>query len=179
MSGELARNDREAGDAEFVAAVTDPDSLDFIPERDRIAVFDNDGTPWTEQPVYAQPSSRWTGWPSWVISRAWKAARGRDGGTDQAGALTDAGITTDEFDAACRSWLALAGTRASGGPTRRRCTSRCWNCSLLDRNGFSRSPSPGRNPLDADLDGRCRWAVAAPGDRQRRGNRVPHRRRRP
>ena len=40
--------------AEFVAAVTDPDSPDFIPERDRIAVFDNDGTLWTEQPVYAQ-----------------------------------------------------------------------------------------------------------------------------
>src|SRR5689334_16163213 len=39
---------------EFVAAVTDPDSPDFIPERDRIAVFDNDGTLWTEQPVYAQ-----------------------------------------------------------------------------------------------------------------------------
>ena len=37
-----------------VAAVTDPDSPDFIPERDRIAVFDNDGTLWTEQPIYAQ-----------------------------------------------------------------------------------------------------------------------------
>ena len=39
---------------EFVAAVTDPDSPDFITERDRIAVFDNDGTLWTEQPMYAQ-----------------------------------------------------------------------------------------------------------------------------
>jgi hypothetical protein len=39
---------------EFVAAVTDPDSPDFVPERDRVAVFDNDGTLWTEQPVYAQ-----------------------------------------------------------------------------------------------------------------------------
>ena len=37
---------------EFVAAVTDPDSPDFIPERDRIAVFDNDGTLWTES-LYA------------------------------------------------------------------------------------------------------------------------------
>jgi hypothetical protein len=35
---------------EFVA-VTDPDSPDFVPER--VAVFDNDGTLWTEQPVYA------------------------------------------------------------------------------------------------------------------------------
>jgi hypothetical protein len=39
---------------EFVAAVTDPGSPDFVPERARIAVFDNDGTLWTEQPVYAQ-----------------------------------------------------------------------------------------------------------------------------
>ncbi|HTU07959.1 MAG TPA: hypothetical protein VMG13_20605, partial [Trebonia sp.] len=39
---------------EFVAAVTDPDSPDFVPEADRIAVFDNDGTLWTEQPMYAQ-----------------------------------------------------------------------------------------------------------------------------
>ncbi len=39
---------------EFVAAVTDRDSPDFVPERDRVAVFDNDGTLWTEQPVYAQ-----------------------------------------------------------------------------------------------------------------------------
>jgi hypothetical protein len=31
---------------EFVAAVTDPDAPDFVPERDRVAVFDNDGT-WT------------------------------------------------------------------------------------------------------------------------------------
>jgi hypothetical protein len=46
-----------AGDAD-VAAVTDPDSPDFVPERDRVAVFDNDGTLWTEQPVYAQQAPR-------------------------------------------------------------------------------------------------------------------------
>src|SRR4051794_30112404 len=39
---------------EFLDAVTDPDSPDFVPESDRIAVFDNDGTLWTEQPAYAQ-----------------------------------------------------------------------------------------------------------------------------
>ena len=39
---------------EFAAAVTQPDSPDFVPEPDRVAVFDNDGTLWTEQPVYAQ-----------------------------------------------------------------------------------------------------------------------------
>ena len=39
---------------EFVAAVTDRDSPDFVAEPDRVAVFDNDGTLWTEQPLYAQ-----------------------------------------------------------------------------------------------------------------------------
>ena len=39
---------------DFLTAVTDPDSDDFVAEFDRIAVFDNDGTLWTEQPMYAQ-----------------------------------------------------------------------------------------------------------------------------
>jgi hypothetical protein len=34
--------------------VAAPDSPDFVAEPDRIAVFDNDGTLWTERPVYAQ-----------------------------------------------------------------------------------------------------------------------------
>jgi hypothetical protein len=38
----------------LIASVTDPDSPDFVPEADRVAVFDNDGTLWTEQPLYAQ-----------------------------------------------------------------------------------------------------------------------------
>ena len=39
---------------EFVAAVTGRESRDFVAEPDRVAVFDNDGTLWTEQPLYAQ-----------------------------------------------------------------------------------------------------------------------------
>jgi len=39
---------------EFVNAVTDPDLSSFVPVADRIAVFDNDGTLWGEQPVYFQ-----------------------------------------------------------------------------------------------------------------------------
>ncbi len=38
----------------FVESVADPDSSDYITPADRIAVFDNDGTLWTEQPVYFQ-----------------------------------------------------------------------------------------------------------------------------
>ena len=39
---------------EFVAAVTDEDSRDFVPPEGRIAVFDNDGTLWTEKPMPTQ-----------------------------------------------------------------------------------------------------------------------------
>ena len=38
----------------YVEAVTDESSADFIPESDRIATFDNDGTLWSEQPAYFQ-----------------------------------------------------------------------------------------------------------------------------
>ena len=39
---------------EFVARVTDSASPDFVPEAERIATFDNDGTLWSEKPVYFQ-----------------------------------------------------------------------------------------------------------------------------
>jgi phosphoserine phosphatase len=39
---------------DFVTRVTDAGSEDFVPVADRIAVFDNDGTLWAEQPVYFQ-----------------------------------------------------------------------------------------------------------------------------
>jgi hypothetical protein len=36
---------------DFVTRVTTPDSPAFVPPAERIAVFDNDGTLWCEQPV--------------------------------------------------------------------------------------------------------------------------------
>jgi len=39
---------------DFVQQVTQPGSADFVIAGDRIAVFDNDGTLWAEQPIYAQ-----------------------------------------------------------------------------------------------------------------------------
>jgi len=36
----------------FVSNVTDESSTDFVPVKDRIAVFDNDGTLWCEKPLY-------------------------------------------------------------------------------------------------------------------------------
>ena len=38
----------------FVRAVTEPGGKDYVPPAERIAVFDNDGTLWAEQPMYFQ-----------------------------------------------------------------------------------------------------------------------------
>ena len=38
----------------FVSRVTTEGSPDFVPAAERIAVFDNDGTLWAEQPMYFQ-----------------------------------------------------------------------------------------------------------------------------
>ena len=116
--------------ANFVAAVTDQDSADFVPEADRIAVFDNDGTLWTEQPFYAQLG--------FAIDRAAdlghptsleKLHAGGLAALTELLTLTHSGITTDEFGALSRSWLATARHPRFGRPYHRRCTSRCWNCS--------------------------------------------------
>src|SRR5688572_19911170 len=39
---------------DFVAKVTKQGSPDFVAVPERIAVFDNDGTLWCEQPIYVQ-----------------------------------------------------------------------------------------------------------------------------
>jgi phosphoserine phosphatase len=39
---------------DFVDSVTSEDNANFVPPMDRIAVFDNDGTLWSEKPFYFQ-----------------------------------------------------------------------------------------------------------------------------
>jgi phosphoserine phosphatase len=102
---------------DFVYAVTAPDSPDFVAEPDRIAVFDNDGTLWTERPVYAQLA--------FALDRA--AELGHPANLDELragglGALTElvklthSGVSTDEFAGVCRRWLASARHPRSGRP---------------------------------------------------------------
>ena len=124
---------------EFVDATTDPESADFVPERDRVAVFDNDGTLWTEQPAYAQLV--------FALERAAELGHPSSLAELHAGgmpalmkllALTHAGITTDQFDAACRAWLASARHPRFG----RLYPSMVYQpmlelLTLLDRRGFS------------------------------------------
>src|SRR6201989_784997 len=124
---------------EFVAAVTDPDSPDFIPERDRVAVFDNDATCWTKTPVYAQLV--------FALDRAAELGHPTSLEELHAGgmealmkllALTHAGITTDEFDAVCRSWLASARHPRFGRPYPATVYQPMVELlGVLDRNGFS------------------------------------------
>src|SRR3954466_4861998 len=49
-------NDGQAKQAilDFVRSTTDPSSPNHVPAEDRIAVFDQDGTLWVEQPMYTQ-----------------------------------------------------------------------------------------------------------------------------
>lgn len=93
---------------EFVAAVSDPDSADFVPEPDRVAVFDNDGTLSTETP-YTQLA--------FALDRAAELGRPttpeelETGGVPAALEvlmLTHGSITTSEFDATVRTWIAGA-----------------------------------------------------------------------
>ena len=39
---------------DFVTRVTTPGSPEFVPQEERIATFDNDGTLWCEKPAYIQ-----------------------------------------------------------------------------------------------------------------------------
>ena len=108
----------------FVRRVTDPNSTDFVPEAERIAVFDNDGTLWIEQPVYTQlafaldrirqlaPQH-----PEWKTTQPFQAVlEGDKKALKEAGEeglvqilmATHAGMTTTEFQEAVAAWLQTA-----------------------------------------------------------------------
>jgi len=108
----------------FVSAVTDEGGPDHVEPAARIAVFDNDGTLWTEQPLYIQlafavdrvkqlasehPEWRTTQ-PFQAVLEGDHAALGAAGlqGIMQVVAATHAGMTSDEFDRIARDWFATA-----------------------------------------------------------------------
>ena len=109
---------------EFVARVADPAGPDFVPEPERIATLDNDGTLWSEKPVYFQllfaidrvkelaPEH-----PEWKDKQPFKGVLEGDlasvAATGEHGLLelvmaTHAGMTTAEFEEIVESWLASA-----------------------------------------------------------------------
>ena len=108
----------------FVAAVTDKASRDFVPPTERIAVFDNDGTLWSEQPAYVQLAfvvdrlkALAPQHPEWKTQQPFKgvlegdpkaAAAAGEKGLLQMLMATHAGMTADEFAQTVKDWLASA-----------------------------------------------------------------------
>ncbi|MEZ5565007.1 MAG: HAD family hydrolase [Gammaproteobacteria bacterium] len=108
----------------FVEKVSDPSSKDFVPPQKRIAVFDNDGTLWVEQPMYTQVAfaldrvkALAPDHPEWLQNPALKAAiegnttallaSGYDGILELM-AVTHAGTTPAVFEKIVTDWIATA-----------------------------------------------------------------------
>ena len=108
----------------FVEKVTKEGSADFIPPAERIAVFDNDGTLWAEQPIYFQVQfaldrvkALAPQHPEWKDKQPFKALLEGDKKAFAAGgekyllgviAVSHSGMTTDEFQAIVKDWLRTA-----------------------------------------------------------------------
>lgn len=126
------QNASKAAIVEFVEAVTDPDGPDYVTPADRIAVFDNDGTLWAEQPVYFQfifAMDRLAEMaeqdPSILTTPTLEAAAEGDlktileGGHDALIEVVNAshsGISVEAFQAAAADWLATAQHPDTGLP---------------------------------------------------------------
>ncbi len=116
----------------FVKDVTSKRSTNYVPPVERIAVFDNDGTLWSEQPLYFQfifamdrvkelaPQH-----PEWQTTEPFKSILANDtkgalaGGTAsllKIVAATHTGVTTEEFTAAVAEWIETARHPVSHQP---------------------------------------------------------------
>jgi len=116
----------------FVRDATTPDTTTFVPPAERIAVFDNDGTLWAEQPIYFQfvfaldrvkavapKHPEWKTTPPFdAILKGDMAAFAAYGekGLMEVMAVTHAGMTTDEFAKTVSDWLATARHPRFGKP---------------------------------------------------------------
>ena len=109
---------------QFVERVTTDGSADFIPVAERIAVFDNDGTLWCEQPMYFQLAfaidrikALAPEHPEWSNQEPFRSILAGDVSAALAGgekaiaeiiAATHAGMTTDAFSDIVADWLKTA-----------------------------------------------------------------------
>jgi hypothetical protein len=109
---------------DFVQRATTAGGADFVPVPERIAVFDNDGTLWTEKPIYVQLAfvldrvkALAPVHPEWQDKQPFKAALEGDLKTVAAGGehalielvmATHAGMTTDAFAQVVKDWLGAA-----------------------------------------------------------------------
>ncbi|MFT3731736.1 MAG: HAD family hydrolase [Hyphomicrobium sp.] len=109
---------------DFVVRVTKDGGAEFVPQAQRIAVFDNDGTLWAEQPLYFQLAfaidrikSLAPEHPGWTTTEPFKSILAGDvetalatgeKGVAQIVAATHAGMTTEKFGEVVDEWLANA-----------------------------------------------------------------------
>ncbi|MDP4969152.1 MAG: haloacid dehalogenase-like hydrolase [Burkholderiaceae bacterium] len=116
----------------FIEKTTTPGSADFVPAPERIAVFDNDGTLWSEQPIYVQIAFTFDRVkalapqrPEWKTKQPFKAVLEDDLkgvlATGQKGlfeliAATHAGVDTDTFRTTVEQWLKTARHPRTGRP---------------------------------------------------------------
>jgi phosphoglycolate phosphatase-like HAD superfamily hydrolase len=108
----------------FVMRVTREGSSDFIKPAERIAVFDNDGTLWCEQPIYFQfafaldrVKAMAGEHPEWKDKEPFKSVLAGDVksalATGEKGILemvaaTHSGMTTEQFNATVKQWIKTA-----------------------------------------------------------------------
>jgi haloacid dehalogenase-like hydrolase len=116
----------------FVERVTKEGGPDFVPPAERIAVFDNDGTLWSEQPMYVQLAfaldrvkALAPEHPEWKTKEPFAAAlRGNLAALAASGEhgllellmATHAGNTSEEFARIVEDWLASARHPTRGRP---------------------------------------------------------------
>ncbi len=109
---------------DFVHKTTKNGSPDFIPVSDRIACFDNDGTLWSEHPMYFQMAfaldrikAMAPNHPEWKTTQPFKGILEDDLASALAGGehalleivmSTHAGMSTDEFNAIVKDWISTA-----------------------------------------------------------------------
>lgn len=109
---------------DFVARTTKAGSRDFVPPAERLAVFDNDGTLWCEQPLYTQlvfaldrVKALADQHPEWKEKEPFKSALANDlkglAASGERGLIklvmaTHAGMTTEEFAQVAKDWLSTA-----------------------------------------------------------------------
>jgi len=105
----------------FISRTTTSGSKDFVPEDERIATFDNDGTRWVEQPMYTQMAfvldrvkQLAPAHPEWRDQPPFKGvldgninvlAASGERGLMELMLATHAGMTTDEFAQIMKEWL--------------------------------------------------------------------------
>jgi hypothetical protein len=116
---------------DFVERVTKAGSADFVPVPERIAVYDNDGTLWSEQPVPVQfyyvadrvkaLSPQHPGWQdkepfASLLRGDVKAALEGSGdhGLMELFMATHTGMTTDEFAQQVKDWITTAKHPTTG-----------------------------------------------------------------